>query len=265
MSAQITFDKVAATYDDLMGRWTRLYLPALLRAAAPRAGQLVLDLATGTGEAALMAADAAGPAGLVVGADLSLPMLRGARAKVGVRPIRLAAMDGQALACRDEVFDVVISQLGLMFFPDPLAGVRECRRVLRRGGRFAALVWSTLDRVPWLRALAEELVRYLPARRAEMFQSVSLAEPGRLERLLRDAGLREVSVSTETQTFVFDSFDAYWGQVEAGAIRVGLLLRELPEDMRRAVKDAVRARMTPLQSEGRLAMPTHALVAAGGK
>ena len=57
-SAQLTFDKVAAVYDDFMGRWTRLYLPALRRAAALVPGQRILDLATGTGEAALMAAEA---------------------------------------------------------------------------------------------------------------------------------------------------------------------------------------------------------------
>src|SRR5260370_26940640 len=97
-----------------------------------------------------MAADAAGPASRVVGADISLPMLRGALAKLGARPVRLAAMDGQALACRDATFDAVISQLGLMFFPDPLAGLSECRRVLRPGGRLAAALVSTPDPRPLL-------------------------------------------------------------------------------------------------------------------
>lgn len=261
MSAQVTFDKVAGAYDDFMGRWTRLYLPALLRAAALEPGQRILDLATGTGEAALMAADAA-PASQIVGADISLPMLRGALPKLGARPIRLAAMDGQALACRDAAFDAVISQLGLMFLPDPLAGLKECRRVLRPGGRLAVLVWSTADRVPWLGVLAEELVRRLPARRTEMFQGVSLGAPGRLERLLGDAGLAEVSVTTETQSLAFESFDAYWGHIESGAIRAGLALRELPDDARRAVKDTLRARLAPFASRGRLVLPSDALVAS---
>jgi len=96
-----------------------------VRAARVSPGQRVLDMATGTGEAALMGAEAVGARGTIVGVDISLPMLRGALAKPRARPIRLAAMEGQALALRHE-------QLGLMFFPDPVDGVREARRVLRR-------------------------------------------------------------------------------------------------------------------------------------
>src|SRR5204862_4689001 len=124
-------------------------------------GQRILDLATGTGEAALMAAEAAGPAGRILGADISLAMLRGAKAKLGARPIRLATMDAQALACRDAVFDAVISQLGLMFVPDPLAGLWECRRVLRHGGLLAALVRFPAARVELLGTPCDTLIHIL--------------------------------------------------------------------------------------------------------
>src|SRR2546421_9726821 len=104
-------------------------------------------------------------------------------------------MDGQALALRHETFDTVISQLGLMFFPSPVAGVREARRVLRPGGRFAALVWGALEQMPWFGGLAEELL-------------AGLGAPGRLESALAEAGLGGVSVTTETQIFRFASFEA---------------------------------------------------------
>ena len=155
-----------------------------------------------------MAADAVGARGTIVGVDVSLPMLRGALAKPGPRPIRLAAMDGQALALRHEIFDTVISQLGLMFFPSRVAGVREARRVLRPGGRFAALVWGALEQMPWFGGLAEELLPQFPARREDLFRGVSLGAPGRLEGVLAEAGLRGVSVTTETQIFRFASFEA---------------------------------------------------------
>src|SRR6185369_1153503 len=129
-------------------------------------------------------AETLGSRGALVGADISLPMLRRAQAKAGGKSIRLVAADAQSLACRDAVFDRVVCQLGLMFFPDPVAGVREARRVLRAGGRFGALVWS--ERIPWQSLLADELVAHLPHRRAELFVSTTLGTPARLERVLRD-------------------------------------------------------------------------------
>src|SRR5207244_8085465 len=121
----------------------------------------------GTGESALVLAAVLEPGGSVVGADISLPMLQQARHKLDGRPIRLMAANGQALACRAGSFDRVVCQLGLMFFPDPVAGVREARRALRAGGRFAALLWSVPERVPWFHLLGRELAPHLPARPAE--------------------------------------------------------------------------------------------------
>jgi ubiquinone/menaquinone biosynthesis C-methylase UbiE len=261
--SRVSFDPVAVAYDDFMGRWTRALMPALLRAAEVAPGQRVLDVATGTGESALLLADAVGFGGAVLGADISLPMLRRASSKTGGRPIRLVAADGQALACRAEAFDRVVCQLGLHFFPDPVAGVREARRVLRPGGRFAALVWSAPERVPWYSVIAGELVAHFPARRGDLFAGARLADPARLEGVLREAGLRDVRVAVEAQSMTFASFEAYWSHVESGAIRMGLMLRELPAAAAAAIRERVRAALAVFAAGGGLAMPAEALVAVG--
>jgi len=261
ISARVSFDAVAAAYDTFMGRCTRLYLPALLAAANLVPGQRVLDVATGTGESAAMAVAAVGPTGQVVGVDISLPMLRGARAKYDGIP--LAAMDGQSLAGADGSFDAALCQLGLMFFPEPLAGLRECRRVLLSGARFAASVWSVPERVPWVGVLAMALAVHLPERREELLRGSSLSDPAHLTRLLADAGFTDVAVTRETQSLLFASFDAYWSVVESGAIRIGLMLRELREDARRGVMAEVHVRLARFESGGQLKMPSEALVVAG--
>lgn len=108
----------------------------------------VLDVSTGTGEAARMALSLVGTEGAVVGADISPAMLTSACAGLHGSSFLPVAADGQALPFCDASFDAVVCQLGLQFFPDPAQGVGEFRRVLRKSGRVAICVISTPDRAP---------------------------------------------------------------------------------------------------------------------
>ena len=69
----------ASAYDQWTGRWSRLFVPSLLTAARVAEGHRVLDIATGTGEAALRALPMVGASGLLIGADIAPEMLTGAR------------------------------------------------------------------------------------------------------------------------------------------------------------------------------------------
>src|SRR5262249_1893384 len=120
-----------AAYDGWIGRWSRLFAPAVLAAAKVAPGQRVLGISTGTGEAALAALWMVGVTGVVIGADISCAMVEGARARLNDPSFLPATADGQALPFRDGSFDAVICQLGLQFFPDPAHGLKEFRRVLR--------------------------------------------------------------------------------------------------------------------------------------
>src|SRR5262245_46335669 len=104
-------------YEQYIGRWSRLFVPALLAAAGVTPGRRVLDVATGTGEAARAAAAVVTSEGLVVAADVSQAMVQATRS--GADSFEVLASDGQALPFRDGTFDAVVCQLGLQFFPDP--------------------------------------------------------------------------------------------------------------------------------------------------
>lgn len=261
--AELTFDAAASAYDRMMGRWSRLYIPALLAAARVAQGGKVLDVATGTGEAALMAAARVGASGSVVGCDVSVPMLSAATRKTAGTPIRLIAADGQALPCRDHAFDAVICQLGLMFFPDAALGLREFRRVLRPGGRMAACVWSTPERAPFISFMAEAMARQFPARREDLMAGLSLSDPRLLHDLIEKAGFHDARVTGEARQIAFESFDDYWEPIEAGGARSGALYRSLSPDARGVVKAEVRERLARFESRGRLVMDAEALLASG--
>jgi ubiquinone/menaquinone biosynthesis C-methylase UbiE len=114
----------------------------VLAAAEVAPGGVVLDVSTGTGEAAVSALPIVA-SGAVVGADISLAMLESARGRLDNRSFWPVAADGQALPFKNGSFDAVICQLGLQFYPDPGLGLKEFRRVLRPGGCAAACVVST--------------------------------------------------------------------------------------------------------------------------
>ena len=135
-------------YDRWIGRWSRLFLPAVISAAEVAPGRRVLDVSTETGEAALMALRAAGASGVVIGADIAPAMLVGARDRLKNPLFCPVAADGQMLPFKSGTFDAVICQLGLQFFQDPARGLAEFYRVLRHGCCAAVCVISTPDRAP---------------------------------------------------------------------------------------------------------------------
>jgi len=94
----------------------------------------VLDVASGTGEAASLAIPIVGAAGFVVGADISLTMVATVRARLNDPLYWPVNADGQALPFKDGAFSAVVCQHGLQFFPDSAAGKSEFRRVVRAGG-----------------------------------------------------------------------------------------------------------------------------------
>ena len=208
----------ASAYERFTGRWSRLFIPAVLADIAP--GSSVLDVSTGTGEAASMALSIVGMSGFVVGADISPQMLRVATDRLHTPLFRPVAADGQALPFHDASFDSVVCQLGLQFFPDPARGLSEFRRVLRGNGNLVICVISTPDRAPMWGILADVISRYVPdALRRTLYLSFSLADPARLESLLASAGFRDIRVAQEEREDVTESFDDTGSRSKRGSAR----------------------------------------------
>jgi ubiquinone/menaquinone biosynthesis C-methylase UbiE len=250
-------------YAQYIGRWSRLFVPSLLDAAEVRDGDRVLDVATGTGEAAELALQRIGRSGLVVGSDISAAMLNEASTRLSNARFLPVVTDGQALVFPDATFDAVLCQLGLMFFPDPARGLAEFRRVLRPDRRAAVCVISLASRAPMWGILAETLSGYLPEHTETLHLSFSLADVARLEKLFSLAGFRETRVTRETRQDVVPSFDEYWAPIELGNGSLPQAYLALPESTRNAVREQVHERLTRFESDGRLEMSVEMLIASG--
>jgi ubiquinone/menaquinone biosynthesis C-methylase UbiE len=114
-----------------------------LAAIAP--GHRVLDLATGIGEPALLAAARVGPEGRVVATDLSSGMLRIARERAmgaGLTNVALLEADTARLPFPDACYDAVLCRWGVASLPDAVEALRSVRRLLVPGGSLVAAVWA---------------------------------------------------------------------------------------------------------------------------
>lgn len=115
-------------------------------------GERVLDIATGTGVAAFMAAERVGDSGEVVATDISQKMVDSTRAEAGQRGVanmRFERVDAEDLGYPDGSFDAVMCVLGLMYPADPQRAIEQMHRVLRPGGRAAVAVWGRRERCGW--------------------------------------------------------------------------------------------------------------------
>lgn len=194
------------------GAYEQLHVPALFRewvgpvldAARVSAGQRVLDVACGTGVLARGAREQVGPAGEVVGLDPNPGMLAVAR-EIDAS-VEWREGTAETLPFPNAEFDAVVSQFGMMFFPDPAAAVREMYRVLAPGGTMAVAVWDVIERHPAY-ALEVELLERVAGREAAdaLCAPFVLGDRDSLAGVFEQAGVPATRIITRTGTARFPS------------------------------------------------------------
>src|SRR5260370_12687184 len=188
MAEELAFkDEAAAEYDRAFAHVTAHFMPFLLRAVHIAPGMHVLDIATGTGLSAEAALAAVGPSGYVMATDVWPAMAEKERECLEKAPNALVSVeDGQALSFADGSFDVVLCNLGLMFFPDPVRSLSEFRRVLRPGGRVAVSVNTVVER-SYNHQINEIRARHMPSLAEAVTRTFALSETSRLRSLFNEA------------------------------------------------------------------------------
>ena len=207
LSSPMAWDLIAAPYaTDVVPFFTQ-FAEHALRLAGVEPGAAVVDVASGPGTLALVAARAGYRVSAIDFSRDMIEQLHARAAREGITGVAATVGDGMSLPFGDESFAAGFSLFGLMFFPDRDRGFRELRRVLVPGGHVVITSWVPIERVALLAALFGALSQAVPD---FSLGRDALASPGDVREEMTRAGFHEVAVTEVSYALTVPSLQALW-------------------------------------------------------
>ena len=244
---------------------------ALIADAEVASGNSVLDVATGPGEPALRVSETVGPKGEVIGTDPIPGMIDAARresTRLSIPNARFEVASADNLPFPDSRFDAEVSRFGVMFFPDPLAGIREMLRVLKPDKKLALAVWHFPDNNPFHYCFARVVDRFapeppLPPDAPDAFR---FAQPGKLKNVMAEAAVRDVI--ERLFRFSIDitaSVEEFWNLRLEMSEKLRQRLAALPPDALADLKHQALDAFRNYATGNALSFPAEVLIVSGRK
>jgi ubiquinone/menaquinone biosynthesis C-methylase UbiE len=238
----------------------------MIRELAPRPGHTLLELAAAAGDTGFEAAALAGPDGRLISTDFSPAMVEVGRrrgAQLGRTDVEHRVMDAESIELDADSVDGVICRFGYMLMADPPTALAETHRVLRPGGRLVLAVWSAPEVNPWIAIGVGLLVErgLMPPLEPRGPSPFAMASAEGTRGLLAGAGFTDVRTEEVPVHFRFRDLDDYMAFSADTGGPPALVLRELPDDEREALKAQLGAAFASFRADGGYALPGLALAA----
>jgi ubiquinone/menaquinone biosynthesis C-methylase UbiE len=256
-------------WDDLTMDFLKPMADEIIRLLKPKENEVVLDVASGTGEPGLTIATMLG-SGKVVASDLAEGMLEVAVENAAIRGINnfeVIATDVSELPFPDNSFDAISCRMGFMFFPDMLLASKEMARVLKPGGRIAATVWSEPEKNVWAGAILGVINKNMhleapPQGAPGLFRC---AKRGLMSDLFKQAGFKNISESEVAGKLNTGNKKVYWNFMTDVAAPVVAALSNADCDMLVKVRRDVFNLIKQKYPDGEVALECNAFVIYGEK
>ncbi len=252
-------------WDQWVINWLAPIGEKLLGEAELKDSDRVLDVSTGTGEPGL---SAAARVAQVVATDVAEDMVEIARKNAEARELsnfQAKVADAESLPYSNSKFDAVICRLGVMYFANPAAGVKEMTRVLKPGRKLALAAWSEPAKNPWATTAAAAIngLLNLPAPPPDAPGVFRCSRPLLLTELLEQADMKEIRQLEVTGEVIFDSPEHYWEFVIDVVAPIAIPLSSANEVTREQAKQVVIEATKPYQKDGKVIFPWACWAASG--
>lgn len=235
----------------------------MLDLAGVGTGSRVLDVAAGTGDQTLVAARRVGPTGYVLATDISAPMMKlaaDAAREASLANVETRVMDAENMDLEADSFDAVICQLGLFLFTNSVHVLRAMRRVLRPGGKVAAVVFSTAEKNPY-QGITLAVAHRFGSTPLPLF---SLGETNVLESAFRESGLFEVTVRAVNFARHYSSSAEMMRRLKETAFLRGAV-EKLAEAEREQAWAEIERQLSRYEGPDGVDVPGESLIGAGTK
>jgi len=249
-------------YEQYVGRWSRRLAPEFIRWLDVAPGSRWLDVGCGTGAFTSAVLERAAPTA-VVGIDPSKPFVEHARSTVDDPRASFEVGNAMSLDLPSASFDAAAATLVLNFVPDPVAAIKEMRRVVRPGGTVGASVWDYAEGMRMLRVFWDAAAEFDPASSAlDEGRRFSICNPDGLRNCFEQAELEKIDVRSLQVEMVFNGFDDYWAPFLGGQGPAPAYAMSLTDVERGRIAELIRSRLTP-DADGSIRMTSSAWAVRG--
>ena len=249
-------------YDAAFARVTSQAIAPLLDAVVLHKGMRLLDVATGPG---YVAAVAAAQGARVTGVDFSAPMVARARS---VNPaVDFQEGDAEALAFPDGSFDAVVMNFGMLHLARPERAMTEAARVLKPAGRYAFTVWAKPDEAVGFGVILNAIQSHgkLGVQLPEGPPFFRFSDPAECDRALRSAGFLDVRVTRHPQIWRFQMADDLFDAIYNGGVRIKAILRAQADEALQAIRTAAHDATQEYMHNGIIELSMPAILASASK
>jgi SAM-dependent methyltransferase len=252
------------SYEQYVGRWSRLVAKEFIRWLAISENRQWLDVGCGTGALSQTILTLTNPKS-IKGIDCSAQFIETARERVDHPIVEFTSGDAQELPVDSETYDVAVSGLVLNFVPQPERMAAEMVRAVRKNGTVALYVWDYASKMQFMRHFWNAAAALDPAAfELDEGRRFPLCNPHVLAELFQNAGILHVETRPIDIHTDFKNFDDFWDPILGGQGPAPGFVMALSEENRERLRERLYNSL-PFAVDGSIPMVARAWAIKGFK